>query len=679
MDPKVRVEELSGIIRYHNRLYYEQDNPEITDAEYDALMRELQELERLHPELAASDSPTKKVGGEPLAQFANYRHPYRMYSLANALKPGEWEEFAARVEKEIPHSGEGELFGVPSVEWCCEHKFDGLAIELVYEKRRLSVAATRGNGEEGEVITANAKHIDGILHELPPDAPEFLAVYGEVLMYREEFRVLNAAREALGEPLFANPRNAAAGSVRQLDAHVTAERRLRFHAYGVRTKDTDVSWKKLSTLSSRLDRLAELGFFVAPERIVTGSRAEVEDYHAKWEEKRGDLLYEIDGVVVKVNDLALQDALGFDAKTPKWAVAWKFKPAVAETVLRSVEYSVGRQGTVTPTAVFDPVYLAGAKITRATLHNFDEVERLSVRVGDTIRVERSGEVIPKVVGVVMEKRPAETEAIVPPANCPVCGSTVVRDADQVAWRCGNPQCPAVVKGRMRYFVSRNAFDIEGLGEELVARFFELGYLKGFADVFRLRERREELVALDRLGEKSVDNLLANIEGAKNPEFRRFLNALGIDYVGEETARAIASRFPSLQTLQAASEEELLSVAGVGKVVASGVHAWFQAPENRALLTDLLALGVTIRYPERMAAKDTPISGKKVVFTGKAEAFSREEFQDIVRRFGGVVSDSVSKNTDLLVAGENAGSKLDKAKALGVKILGDREFMELLGL
>lgn len=674
-DTAARAAFLRDTIHYHNNRYYVMDNPEITDAQYDKLLRELQEIERAHPELITPDSPTQRVGAEPLKAFESFTHPFRMLSLSNALNDAEFTAFVERANKDVAG---GDLAN-GGLEWAVEHKFDGLAIELIYENHILTTASTRGNGEAGENITQNARTIKNIPLKLNTGAPSYLAVYGEVLLYKEDFKRLNAAREEADEPLFANPRNAAAGSLRQLDPRVTATRNLKFHCYGCQFKGDGGQLAGLRSHSARMDYLKRLGLPVAGQRLLTPDVKAVAAFHDRYETERDSLPYDIDGIVVKVDSLDLQDALGFDARTPKWAIAWKFKPAVAETVLRQVEYSVGRTGVITPTAVFDPVTLSGARISRATLHNFDEVERLGVRVGDTIQVERSGDVIPKVVGVNAAKRPPDALIIKPPENCPVCGSAVGRDAALVAYRCSNSSCPAVQKGRLRHFVSRNAMDIEGLGEELIARFLELGFITDAASLYRLKDRRAELIRLDRLGEKSVDNLLTSIEKSKTPPLWKFYNALGMDNVGEEMARTLSDRYGGVKELLNATEAELDEIPGVGDVVAVGIAAWCRDAANVRLIEELMALGVNPAAQTAVeVVENSPITGKKIVFTGKA-AFSRDEFTEMVRKYGGVPSDSVSKNTDILVVGENAGSKLEKAKALGVRIVTDAEFMELLGL
>ncbi|NPV00116.1 MAG: NAD-dependent DNA ligase LigA [Brevinematales bacterium] len=668
-----RIAGLREEINRHNYRYYVMDSPLISDYDYDRLMRELQDIEKEFPELVTPDSPTQRVGDKPLEKFDNYRHPYRMYSLNNALNDSEFREFYGRVLKELPGDG---LF-TPS--FSCEHKFDGLAIELIYEQGALVTASTRGNGEVGELITTNARTIKSIPLRLKDGCPDWLAVYGEVLIYKADFIELNRVRAEQGEPEFANPRNAAAGSLRQLDPKITASRKLRFNAYGVRAREGEKAVNGISSQYARMTYLMELGFPGSPHRIKAQSIDEIIEFHRRWEAERSTVGYEIDGVVVKLDDIRAQEEMGYDAKSPKWAIAWKFKPAAETTVLREVEFSVGRLGTITPTAIFDPVILSGAKISRATLHNFDEVRRLDVMIGDTILVERSGDVIPKVAGVLKDKRPSDARFILPPENCPVCGHHAEQVEGEVAYVCTNPACPAVVRERIKHFVSRQAFDIEGLGEEIAARFIELGYLRDASDIFRLREHEAELKELDRFGEKSVGNLLKAIDKASKIEYRRFINAIGIRYVGEQTARILAETFQPFDMLMDAPEEELMSAREVGDIVAHSIRDYFGNPDNRGLLGRLFANGVEIVYPAKIEIVDSPIAGMTVVFTGKAEGFTREEFKEIVRKHGGTPSESVSGNTSMLVAGENAGSKLDKAKQHGVRIITPEEFLALLGI
>ncbi|MGA2141704.1 MAG: NAD-dependent DNA ligase LigA [Brevinematales bacterium] len=669
---KSRIDSLIKIISEHDYNYYVLDNPIIEDYDYDLLLKELEKLEEEHPELKRKDSPTGRVGGRALEKFENFKHPFKMLSLSNAMKEDEFNEFYNRIVKEMDR----DLFNAPV--FTCEHKFDGLAIELIYEDGILGSASTRGNGEIGELITPNAKTIRSIPLRLKGQYPRFLAVYGEVLMFKSDFERLNLEREENGEAVFANPRNAAAGSLRQLDPAISSRRNLRFYAYGVRSYPSDRILDPIDSHYERLCYLRDAGFPVNENMKRTGRLADVIEYHRKWEETRASVPYDIDGVVIKIDSIDFQNRLGFDARSPKWAIAWKFKPAMASTVLRNVEFSVGRQGTITPTAVFDTVTLAGAKISRATLHNFDEIDRLGIMIGDTIIVERSGEVIPKVISVDLSKR-ITGKKIEPPQTCPACSSRVVRYGAEVAFRCANPECPAQITGKLRHFVSRNCYNIEGLGEEIIGRFFELGFLKTYADIFRLAGRRQAILELERFGEKSVLKLLRSIELSKNVEYWRFINALGIDYVGEESSRLLAAHFYPLEVLMEAGEEDLMKVQGVGGIIAKSLSDYFKNHGNRVIIHEIIESGVVIIYPDqdRERIRESAITGKKVVFTGRAESFTREEFSALVRQNGGIPSDSVSRSADYLVAGENPGSKLDRARALGVKILDENEFLELL--
>lgn len=684
-DAKKKIEKLREELHHHNYLYYVKDSPEISDREYDEMMKELEKLEDQYPDLITPDSPTQRIGAEPLDSFEEFEHPFKMMSLANALNESEFINFFDRVLRDTgkPVKNKETLFekdvDLP-LRFSCEHKFDGLAVELIYENGKLQSAATRGNGETGELITPNARTIRSIPLSLQKGHPEWIAVYGEVLMFKEDFLKLNKEREASGEKKFANPRNAAAGSIRQLDPKLTAKRPLKFLAYGIRGKSNDNKLNNLTSQSERLDFLENIGLPVSKHRMKTDSLDEIKQFHQKWENEREKLSYEIDGIVVKVDDLPTQDELGEDAKTPKWAIAWKFKPAKAETVLREVEYSVGRQGTITPTAHFDTVNLSGAQVSRATLHNFDEVKRLDVMVGDTIVVERSGEVIPKVVDVNKNKRPKDAQPIEPPERCPVCDSPVEKVEGEVAYRCVNLQCPALRMEALKHFVSKNALDIEGLGEEIVSRLYELEFIQDYADIFKLHKKKEDLKKLERFGEKSVENLLKSIEESRKPEYWRFLNGLGIKFVGPQTARLLAQRFQPIEKLMKADKEQLTQIDMIGEVMADAIVDYFDDKDNRQKIQKLFDAGVEIQYPKEETVEDSPISGMKIVFTGKAEEFTRDEFKDIARKYGANPTSSVSSQTDILVVGENHGSnKLDKAKELGTKTMSPKEFRQMLGL
>lgn len=679
---KIHIEALREKLNYHSHRYYVLNSPEISDYDFDVLMKELEALEKDFPDLISPDSPTQRVGGKPLSAFESFKHPYPMMSLANALTPEEFQTFYAKIKKETDSGEVGESlfedFSAKKTVFTCEHKFDGLAIELIYENGILVTAATRGDGKKGERIDQNAKTIKTIPLRLRGDFPDFAAVYGEVLMYKSEFLRINEERETNGEPLFANPRNAAAGSLRQLDSRITSSRNLRFLAYGVRTKESDRIINSIDSHFERMDKLKNWGFPISPHRLRTSKLEQISGYHQTWETSREELEYEIDGIVVKIDSVSLQNEIGSDAKAPKWAIAWKFKPQRAETVLREVEFSVGRLGTITPTGIFDPVILSGAKISRATLHNFDEIERLGLQIGDSVLIERSGEVIPKVVKVLTEKRPKESKEIFPPQKCPVCESPVEKIEGEVAYRCSNPDCPALFSQQLKHFVSRNCLDIDGFGEEISSRLIELGFIRKLSDVFRLHEKKSELTALERFGEKSVENLLGAINQSKTTEYWRILHALGIKFVGEQTARILAGFFAPIEVLMKASVDDLLMVDGIGEKMAESIFDYFQNEKNTDEVSAMLNLGLNPIYPKKETlVQNSAISGQKIVFTGKA-MFSREEFEDLVRKYGASPASSVSSKTDIVVAGENAGSKLQKANELSIRVMTPEEFLELIG-
>ncbi len=673
MDEKTaltKILELRDKIQFHNYLYYVKDAPQISDSDFDLLIKELERLESHFPHLISPDSPTQRVGSKASERFKPFPHPYKMYSLSNALNAGEFESFLEKLGRTITFP----------LEFSCEHKFDGLAIELIYQNGVLTSSSTRGNGEIGEDITQNARTIKSIPLKLMQGAPASLIVYGEVLMFKTDFNSLNEERENLGQSVFSNPRNAAAGSLRQLDPKITAKRNLKFYAYAVRFPNEQDEKNQPKSHFECISNLSDWGFPVSPHRLKTSVITDIKHYHSKWETKRQTLPYEIDGVVVKIDDIEQEQTLGYDAKYPRWAIAWKFKPLLATTILRTVEFSVGRLGAITPTAVFDPVLLGGARISRASLHNFDEIRRLDIRIGDTIKVERSGEVIPKVVSVITSARPSETSEILPPKICPSCKRLVVQPEGEVAYRCLNNDCPAQLKERFKHFVSRNAFDIEGLGEEIIVRFIDLHYLKRLSDIFRLKEHKESLTKLEGFGKKSISNLLTAIEKSKNIEYRKFINALGIRYVGEQTAHLLANHFSPIDKLLEAPLESLLSLDGIGETVAHSIINTLAIDANHDLIQDLCSLGVDIQYHSNRAQieerehSDNPFSGKSIVFSGKSEYFTREEFKKLAYSLGSKVVSSVSKKTDFLILGENPGSKLQKARELNVPILTDHEFI-----
>ncbi len=661
-----RIEALRKLINYHNYRYYVLDDPEIPDSEYDRLMRELQALEEAHPEFITPDSPTQRVGAEPLKEFGEVRHKVPMLSLENAFSDEELREFDARVHK---------LLGVEApIEYAAEPKLDGLAVSLKYEHGVLVQGATRGDGYRGEDVTANVRTIDSIpLRLLGEEWPEVLEVRGEVFMPKSGFEKLNREARRKGEKTFANPRNAAAGSLRQLDPRVTASRPLAFFAYG---------WGELSverladTHSASMLRLRDFGLPISPElKVLRGVEACLA-YHREMQERRDSLDYDIDGVVFKVDRLDWQERLGYVSRAPRWAIAHKFPAEEALTVLRDVEWQVGRTGAVTPVARLEPVQVGGVTVKSATLHNMDEIEKKDIRIGDTVYVRRAGDVIPEIVRVLLERRPPNARRIRLPKKCPVCGSDVIKPEGEAIARCtGGLYCPAQRKESIKHFASRRAMDIEGLGDKLVEQLVDKGLVKDPADLYGLT--KEQLVGLERMGEKSAQNLLDALERSKETTLARFLYAIGIREVGEATAQTLARHFGSLEAIENASEEELQQVPDIGPVVAAYIAGFFRQPHNREVIEKLRKAGV--RWPEGKPAprpEELPLHGKTFVLTG-ALSRPREEIKEELQALGARVSGSVSKKTDYVVVGEHPGSKYDKARALGITILDEAGLRKLL--
>ncbi len=660
-----RAAELRRLLEYHNYRYYVLDAPEIPDAEYDRLLRELQDLEARYPDLVTPDSPTQRVGATPLESFGEVVHEVPMLSLANAFTEEEVRDFDRRVRERL---------GVERVEYAAETKIDGLAVSLLYEAGRFVRAATRGDGTRGEDVTANVRTIKSVPLRLQGDEPpRLLEVRGEVFMTLAGFRELNERQRGRGEKTFANPRNAAAGSLRQLDPAVTAGRPLTFFCYGVaRCEGRDLPGRHVETLRV----LARWGLRVSPEaRVVEG----VEGCLAYYEDlgrRRGALGYEIDGVVYKVDRLDQQAALGFVSRAPRWAVAHKFPAQEELTRVLGVEFQVGRTGALTPVARLEPVFVGGATVSNATLHNLDEVERKDVRVGDTVIVRRAGDVIPEVVGVVLDRRPPDAARVVMPEACPVCGSQVVRVEGEAVARCsGGLYCPAQRKEAIRHFASRRAMDVEGLGEKLVDQLVERGLVRTVADIFGLTA--PELAALDRMGEKSAENLIAAIDRSRETTLPRFLYALGVREVGEATARTLAQHFGTLEAIAAADEETLQGVPDVGPIVARHVASFFRQPHNREVIAALRAAGV--HWPEARPARPAaaPLAGQTFVLTGTLSTLGREEAKARLLALGAKVTGSVSAKTRYVVVGADPGSKLDRARDLGVETLDEEAFLALL--
>ncbi len=658
-----KAKELRRQIETANYNYYVLDNPTISDAEYDRLMRELEQLEAAYPELRTPDSPTQRVGAQPLDEFKTVTHRVPMLSLDNAMDEGEIRDFAIRVQKSLP----GE-----TVQFVCEPKIDGLAVELVYENGVFISGSTRGDGITGEDITQNLLTIRSIPLRLMPNLPipTLLEVRGEVYMDKADFQRLNEQQLKEGKPLFANPRNSAAGSVRQLDPQVTAKRPLKIFCYGLGSLEGYF----FQTHHEFLEALLKWGFRVNPLIEIAKEVEALIAYYHKIESIRDSMPYDIDGVVYKVDSLTQQAKLGIKSRSPRWAIAGKFKAQQEVTQIIDIEASVGRTGAITPVAHLTPVQIGGVTVSHATLHNQDEIDRKDIRIGDWVVVQRAGDVIPQVVKVITERRTGNEKRYSIPANCPVCGTPVVREEDEAKHRCPNINCPAQIKASIEHFASKRAMNIEGLGEKLIEQLVDSGLIKNVADIYSLR--KEQLLTLERMGEKSAQNLLDAITASQNVSLARFIYALGIRNVGEHMAKVLAKAFGSLERLSQASEEELMAIEGVGPIVARSVRNFFNAESNRQTIEKLLSSGIRISSEQDYKQKEE-IAGKTFVFTGTLTNFTREEAQALVEKYGGKSASSVSKKTDYVVIGENAGSKAETARQLGVKILNEAEFLELI--
>ena len=662
-----KIEKLREAIRYHNYRYYVLNDPEVTDAEYDRLMRELEELERAHPELIIPDSPTQRVGAEPLEEFETVEHTIAMLSLANALNEDEVRDFDKRVKRFLNTTQD--------IEYVAELKFDGVAVELVYQNRNLVLGSTRGDGVVGENITQNLRTIRAIpfvLHKgdgLP--APERLEVRGEVIMHNTDFKKLNAEREKAGEPSFANPRNAAAGSLRQLDSRITATRPLDIFFYGI----GEVRGVTFTTHWEVLRSIHQWGLKTNTYRRLCPHIEEAIEFYREMEEKRDTFPYEIDGVVLKVNRFELQESLGTIARSPRWAIACKFKPRQESTKVLDILLQVGRTGALTPVAILKPVSLSGVTISRATLHNEDELRRKDVRVGDTVMVERAGDVIPEVVKVITSKRDGTQKKFLFPDRCPVCGAKVVRLEGEAIHRCIGLTCPAKLKELIKHFAFKRAMDINGLGDKIVAQLVDEGLVKDPADLYSLH--LEQLAALERLAEKSGQNLIDAISQSKKRGLARLIYALGIRHVGEHLAQVLAKHFPSIERLSQATEAELMNIPEIGPQVAASIVSFFKEKGNLRVIKRLRAAGVKMKEVAERVVAPSRIAGQSFVFTGELQHFTRDEAERLVESLGGRASSSVSKKTDYVVIGENPGSKLDKAKELGIKIITEEEFRKLV--
>ncbi|MEE3880208.1 NAD-dependent DNA ligase LigA [Vibrio natriegens] len=662
-----RLEELKESLHYHAVRYYVEDNPEIPDAEYDRLMRELLDIEAQHPDLVTVDSPSQRVGGKPLSEFSEVKHEVPMLSLDNAFDDSELDSFHKRAQDRV---------GNQSVkQYCCEPKLDGLAVSLLYENGVLVQAATRGDGTTGENITENVRTINAIPLKLRGnDWPERLEVRGEVFMPKAGFEKLNELARQKGDKVFVNPRNAAAGSLRQLDSRVTASRPLSFYAYSVGV----VQGAELA--SSHYERFLQIkswGLPMCPETKRVGSLADVKAYYQDILQRRDALPYEIDGVVIKIDDIAVQERLGFVARAPRWAIAYKFPAQEEMTTLNEVEFQVGRTGAITPVAKLEPVFVGGVTVSNATLHNADEIERLQVKIGDHVVIRRAGDVIPQVVSVIKERRPETARDIIFPTQCPVCGSHVERIEGEAVTRCtGGLVCQAQRKQALKHFVSRKALDVDGLGDKVIEQLVDREMVETPADLFKLSAGI--LTVLERMGPKSAQNIVNALDKSKLTTLPRFLYSLGIREVGEATAANLAQHFKTLEAIQVATEEQLIEVQDIGVIVAKHITTFFGEEQNQAVVKDLLEQG--IHWPEISAPEqgvELPLEGKTVVLTGTLSQLGRSEAKEALQALGAKVTGSVSKKTDILFAGENAGSKLAKAQDLGIEIKTEQDLLDLM--
>ncbi|GEM74706.1 NAD-dependent DNA ligase LigA [Vibrio sagamiensis] len=662
-----RLEELKASLHYHAVRYYVEDNPEVPDAEYDRMMRELLDIEAQHPELVSVDSPSQRVGGQPLSEFSQVTHEVPMLSLDNAFDDEELEGFHKRAQDRI----QGQIIK----QYCCEPKLDGLAVSLLYENGVLIQAATRGDGTTGENITENVRTISAIPLKLQgKDWPARLEVRGEVFMPKAGFDKLNAMALKKGEKVFVNPRNAAAGSLRQLDSRVTASRPLSFYAYSVGVVDGDV------LAASHYERFLQIkswGLPMCPETKRVDNLAEVKAYYQDILARRDALAYEIDGVVIKIDDIAIQEQLGFVSRAPRWAIAYKFPAQEEITTLNEVEFQVGRTGAITPVAKLEPVFVGGVTVSNATLHNADEIDRLQVMIGDQVVIRRAGDVIPQIVSVIKDRRPADARPIIYPESCPVCHSHLERIDGEAVTRCtGGLVCQAQRKEALKHFVSRKALDVDGLGEKVIEQLVDREMVETPADLFKLSAG--VLTVLERMGPKSATNVVNALEKSKLTTLPRFLYSLGIREVGEATAANLAQHFKTLELIQQATQEQLVEVQDIGDVVAKHITTFFGEEKNQQVVNDLLQQGIywpEIALPQQGVV--LPLEGKTVVLTGSLSQLGRSEAKEALQNLGAKVTGSVSKKTDILFAGENAGSKLAKAQELGIEVRTEQDLLELM--
>lgn len=658
-----RLKELKDLINYHNYRYYVLDSPEISDFEYDKLFDELLAIEKKFPDLVTEDSPSKKVGGEPFAEFKTIEYKIPMLSLGKTFDKEDLINFDRRVKRES---------GVDKIGYVTELKMDGLAISIRYEKGMLVLGATRGDGIKGEEVTSNVKTIKNVpLKLMRDDIPEVIEVRGEVIIYKKDFEDLNRQRDKNGEPLFANPRNASAGSIRQLDSKITAQRKLHMIAYGV----GELSGKEFKTQLEIIEYLIKIGFSVSSEYALCENIDEVVRMCEYYSRRRTDYPFEADGVVAKINDIDIQKKLGATSHEPRWAIAYKFPAEEKETIVRDIIVNIGRTGALTPVAIFDPVNLEGSTVSRATLHNEDQVKMLDIRVGDYIIVRKAGSVIPEVVRVIPEKRTGNEKPFKMPDKCPVCGGPAVRLEGEAVTRCINASCPAQLKERIIHFVSREAMDIESIGQKLVEQMVDKDIVKDFADLYYLK--KEDMMKLERMGDILAEKILRNIQDSKTKPLANLLFALGIFQVGKRTAELLVEKFKSIDELANATIEDVLGVEGVGPVTAQSIKDFFSAKENISIIEKLKKARVkTSALPEEKA--EGPLKGLVFVFTGILKEVTRGDAKKIVESLGGEAAEAVSRRVNYVVVGEDPGSKLDKARALGIKTINEEEFKKLIG-
>lgn len=657
-DVKKQIEKLREELEHHNYRYYVLDDPEISDADYDKMLKELEKLEEQHPEFHDENSPTQRVGGKPLKEFNQVRHNVPMLSLQDVFSYGELRDFDRRVRSELSN-----------IEYVVELKIDGLSVCLSYDEGRLKRAATRGDGTVGEDVTLNVRTIKSVPLKINYDYP--LEVRGEVYMPRDAFEKLNIEREELEQPIFANPRNAAAGSLRQLDSNITAKRKLDIFIFNLQS----IEGKEIKTHYEALEFLNSLGFKVSPKRILCKDIEEVIEKIEELSQIRGELPFDIDGIVIKVNDLSDREKLGQTAKTPRWAVAYKFPAEKKKTKVKDIIVQVGRTGAITPTAVLEPVRIAGSTVSRATLHNEDYIRQKDIRIGDSVIIQKAGEIIPEVVEVVLEDRNGDEKVFNMPSKCPECGGDVVREEGEAALRCTNISCPAQLKRSIIHFASRDAMNIEGLGPQIVSLLMDNNLIHDAADLYYLKF--DDLVNLERMGKKSAQNLINSIEKTKENDIDKLIFGLGIRYVGNKGAKNLAKAFKSIENLMNAAYEELIEVEEIGDKMAESIIAFFKEEHNKKLIEKLKLSGINFNLKEEYNGKEKIFEGLTFVLTGTLSKYSRKDAESIIESLGGKVSSSVSKKTSYVLAGEDAGSKLKKAQELNIKIISEEDFEDMI--